>query len=54
MLKRDMKRRRLEDGMGGVLDANELAVYSEPEQIERLVGLAKHRGENALDNSMAK
>jgi len=53
----DVKKRRLEDeGVDGMLDVNEWAAYSEPEQVEELVAWLNTKGirENALKNYMAK
>ena len=53
----DVKKRRLEEeGVDGMLDVNEWAAYSEPEQVEELVAWLNTKGirENALKNNMAK
>lgn len=53
----DVKKRRLEEeGEGGMLGVNEWAVYSDPEQVEELVGWLNTKGirENALKNNMMK
>ena len=53
----DVKKRRLEEeGVDGMLDVNEWAVYSEPEQVEELVAWLNTKGirENALKNNITK
>ena len=53
----DVKKRRLEEqGVDGMLDVNEWAAYSEPEQVEELVAWLNTKGirENALKNNMTK
>jgi len=53
----DVKKRRLEEeGAEGMLDVNEWAFYSEPEQVEELVVWLNTKGirENALKNNMTK
>ena len=53
----DVKKRRLEEeGADGMLDVNEWADYSEPEQVEELVAWLNTKGirENALKNNTAK
>lgn len=53
----DVKKRRLEEeGANGMLEVNEWAAYSEPEQVEELVVWLNTKGirENALKNNMTK
>lgn len=53
----DVKKRRLEEeGAEGMLEVNEWAVYSEPEQVEELVAWLNTKGirENALKNNVMK
>ena len=53
----DVKKRRLEEeGAEGMLDVNEWAVYSEPEQVEELIAWLNTKGirENALKNNVTK